>query len=95
MKIYKEIKQIAKKIDQFSYLIEQLKNKGIDPGGLEWYSVEFVTLSKEDKERFKANGGETDDYFVEQTGYCEDHYHGNLYFKTDVPTQYVKVHYNC
>ena len=39
------------------------------------------------------NCGLTDDlYYCDQyTGWCEDDFHGTLYFKTDVPGQYVAV----
>lgn len=39
------------------------------------------------------NSGLVDDlYYCDQhTGYCEDYFFGTLYFKTDVPGQYVAV----
>ena len=96
MKIYKEIKQIAKKKEQIKSLVTELTNKGVDIDGIEWWSAEFVTLSKKAIEYFKSHNGETDEYFVDQsTGYSEDDYFGYLYFKTDVPAQYVRVYYEC
>lgn len=39
--------------------------------------------------------GVTDEYYVDQwAGYAEDDYHGELYFKTNVPGQYVRVHFD-
>ncbi len=39
------------------------------------------------------NGGLVDDlyYCCQHTGYCEDDYYGMLYFKTNVPGQFVAV----
>jgi hypothetical protein len=96
MKIYKEIKQIAENIEQIKVLVTELANKGVDIDGIEWWTAEFVLLSKDDIEYFKSHNGETEEYFVDQsTGYCGDDYFGYLYFKTDVPAQYVKVYYEC
>lgn len=39
------------------------------------------------------NGGLVDDdyYCRQHTGCCEDDYYGELYFKTDVPGQFVEI----
>ena len=38
------------------------------------------------------NGYAEEDYYCcQHTGYCEDCYYGTLYFKTDVPGQFVAV----
>ena len=94
MKIYTEITEITKCIQKINTLIEKLDaDYGFDDFGIDWTTAEFVSLDNEDIERFKNIKGVTDDYFVDQwTGYCEDDLHGKLYFKTDVPGQYVKVY---
>lgn len=41
-------------------------------------------------------GAVNDEYYCEQhCGYCEDDYYGNLFFKTNVPGQFVKVPFAC
>lgn len=93
MNVYKEIKEIAKYVSKIKLLAESLSNQ-IDTEGIDWNSAQIVTLDEEDIEHFKNTRGETDDYFVDQwTGYCEDDFYGNLYFKTNVKGQYVKVHF--
>lgn len=100
MKIYKEIKKIAGMLAQIGHLINLLKQKGLDIDGIHWLEAQLVSgLSVkgeylcEGDERIAQESGE---HFVNQwTGYCEDDYYGYLYFKTDVPGQYVKVYYEC
>lgn len=90
MNVYKEIKEIAKAMAKVKHLAEKISEK-IDTDGINWASAEFVNLDKEDIKSFGSKGT-TEDYFVDQwVGYCEDDYHGFLYFKTDVPSQYVRV----
>lgn len=99
MKIYNEARKIAVKAAQIKRLGEELE-KRIDVEGADWYNAELVCgVSERDGYLFE---GETriaehaDDYYVNQwTGYCEDDYHGYMYFKTDVPGQYVRVYYEC
>ena len=92
MEIYKEIKEIAKAMAKVKHLAEKISEK-IDTEGFDWASAEFVSLDKEDIKHFGFEGT-TDEYFVDQwTGYCEDDYHGYLYFKTDVPGQFVRVYF--
>lgn len=92
MEIYKEIKEIAKAMAKVKHLAEKISEK-IDTEGFDWASAEFVSLDKEDIKHFGFEGT-TEDYYVDQwTGYCEDDYHGYLYFKTDVPGQYVRVYF--
>jgi len=60
-----------------------------------WREQLIPTYGKEDIDHFKNTNGVTEEYFVDQwTGYCEDDFHGELYFKTDVPGQYVRVHFD-
>lgn len=93
MNEYKEIKKIAKAMAKVKYLVEKISEK-IDAEGIDWTSAEFVNLSKKNIEHFGIEGT-TEDYYVEQwAGYLEDDFHGYLYFKTDVPAQYVKVRFD-
>lgn len=97
MNVYKEIKEIAKCVSKINSLIEKInKENGEIAEGLDWYTAEFVTLTKEDIKHFKDRHCETEDYYVDQhTGYCEDDFYGHVYFKTDVPAQYIKIHFFC
>lgn len=55
-----------------------------------------MSLSKEEIQDFRDSGDENDDYFVSQsTGWTCDDYYGHLWFKTDVPGQYVRVYFEC
>lgn len=94
MNIFKEVKEIAKKNAQIKFLIDKLSNE-TDTEDVDWTTAEFVSLSKEDINRFKLSNSETEDCFVYQrTGYVEDNFYGWLYFKTDVPGQYVRVYFS-
>lgn len=97
MTIYKEIKRIAILNDKLRRFIELIDSKYGDIGeGVDWNTAELVTLSKKDIQNFRESGNETDDYFVAQsTGYLCDDFYGHLWFKTDVPGQYVKVYFEC
>lgn len=96
MKIYKEIKEIAKCRAKMNRMVENLQDKGLDPEGIAWFTAQFVTLKKKDIENFKYTNGVTEDYFVSQScGYLGDDYSGHLYFKTSVPGQYVRVYFEC
>ena len=93
MNKYKEIKEIAKCVAKMKRLVDQLEDK-LDTDGIDWGTAEFVTLSKEDRRHFENTNGVTEDYYTKQyTGYLGDDYYGWLYFATDVPGQYVKVHF--
>ena len=95
MKVYDEVKYIAMCMEKMYRLAKKLGDKGFDNEGINWTTATFVTLDKEDIEHFKDTNGVTEDYFVDQwTGYSEDDYHGELYFKTKVPGQYVRVHFD-
>lgn len=97
--IYKEIKRIACLSAQINRLVYILAER-FDDYGIDWYSAELVSgLTVGERGLYR---GETciaewcDDYFVNQrTGYCEDDYYGHLYFRTDVPGQYVRVSFAC
>lgn len=98
MKIYPELKKIAGRNESVKRLGEKLSEK-IDCDGLCLESAYFITGCKERGGHLYKDGGRLDncglvgdDYYCEQhTGYCEDDYHGTLYFKTNVPGQFVAV----
>lgn len=98
MPIYKAAKRIACLNAQLARQVE-LMSQEIDSDGIEWYSAELVSgltvrngkLYREDIPVAKW----ADEYFVNQSqGYIEDNYYGWLYFRTDVPGQYVRVHFD-
>lgn len=92
MKIYKDIKKIVKCMSKVQRLAEKLENSDLDCDGIDWHTAELVSLTKGQIRVFE----ETEDYFVDQSqGYIEDNFYGHLYFKTDVPGQYVKVYFEC
>lgn len=95
MNIHREIEEIWECIEKVRTLATQLAEK-IGVEGVCWADPTIVTLDQEAIDRFKENDGETDDYFVDQwTGYCEDDYCGNLYFKTDTPNTFIMFSYHC
>lgn len=98
MIIIPEIKKIAgcnDKIERLSAIVAQK----IDADDLDLNYAYFVTGCKEKDGHLYRDGhcldneGIVEDlYYCEQyTGYCEDDYHGTLYFKTNVPGQFVAV----
>ena len=98
MIIIPELKKIAGLNDRIRHLAEKASEK-MDADGLDLQSAYLVCGCKakgghlyKDKHRLD-NYGLTDDlYYCDQyTGYCEDDFYGTLYFKTDVPGQYVAV----
>lgn len=94
MNTFKEVKEIAKCVSKIGTLVDRLKDY-IDTDGINWYTAVFVSLDKDDIEHFENSNGVTEEYFVNQwTGYSADDYYGELYFKTDVPGQYVRVHFH-
>lgn len=94
MEAFNEVKEIALRVSEIGTLVDKLEDY-IDTEGINWYTAAFVSLDKEDIEHFEKTNGVTESYFVDQwTGYAEDDYHGELYFKTDVPGQYVRVHFD-
>lgn len=100
MKIYKEVKKIACKVAQVDCLIKMIAEKLDDVEGIDWHNARLIDgLTVKGKYLYEGSSRiaeEADDYYVNQwTGYCEDDYYGYLYFKIDVPGQYVKVYYEC
>ena len=47
MKTYKEVKEIAKRVDQTRGFIKKLEDEGLDIEGIEWWSARLVGLDKE------------------------------------------------
>lgn len=98
MIIIPEIKRVAGlnvRIERLSKIIAEK----MDADGLDFRSAYFVDGCKERNGHLYSNGeqldrdGLVDDlYYCEQyTGYCEDDFYGTLYFKTNVPGQFVAV----
>lgn len=101
MNIYPEIKQIVELNEKITQLIEKLSSQ-LDVDGCDFYDAYFVENceeinnhlydSKENQLDNDSYGLIDDDYYCCQyTGYCEDDFYGTLYFKTDVPGQFVAV----
>ena len=93
MKIYKEIKEIAKCNSKIERLIDKLSERFDVGDDIEWNTAIFVSMKDEDLKRLDLVD---DDYYSDHhKGYWEDGFYGWLYFKTDVPGQYVRVHFQC
>lgn len=97
MNIYSEIKKIAEKNESIKRLGEKLYKK-VDCDGLILEKAHFVTGCKEYKGHLYKDGQrldrgglvDNDYYYAQRIGYCDD-YNGTLYFKTNVPGQFVAV----
>lgn len=93
MNIYKEIKEIAKCNSKIERLVDKLSEKFDVGEDIEWDTAIFVSMKDEDLKRLDLVD---DDYYSDHhKGYWEDDFYGWLYFKTDVPGQYVRVHFQC
>lgn len=98
MTVFPEIKKIAGLNDRITRLCKILNEK-LEDEGIDWRSAYFVNGCKERNGHLYCNGeqldrdGLVDDlyYCTQYTGYCEDDYYGTLYFKTNVPGQFVAV----
>jgi len=99
MIVIPEIKKIAAANDKRDRLAKIVDEK-IDADGMDFECAYFVTGCKEknghlfnkDGHQLDKDGLVDDLYYCEQyTGYCEDDYYGTLYFKTNVPGQFVAV----
>lgn len=99
MNIYPEIKKIAGANAKVNRLAKILAEK-IDVDGCCFQSAYIVNGCKEKdghlywkgEQLDNCKGPVDDDYYCCQyNGYCEDCYHGTLYFKTNVPGQFVAV----
>ena len=98
MTIIPELKKIAGLNDKIRRLAEKASEK-MEADGLDLQSAYLVSGCKVKGNHLYQDGcrldnyGLTDDlYYCDQyTGYCEDDFYGTLYFKTDVPGQYVAI----
>ena len=98
MNIYPELKQIAGATAKIGRLAQKV-NERLDVEGLDFSSAYIINGCSEknghlyqDGERLDNYGLVDDDYYCSQyTGYCEDDYYGTLYFKTNVPGQFVAI----
>ena len=98
MKVIPELKKIASLNDKISRLCEIVAEKTDASGFLIGEAYLVSGCKKKGKHLYKNgfrldNSGLVDDlyYCNQHTGYCEDHFYGTLYFRTDVPGQYVAV----
>ncbi len=98
MNIYPEIKKIAEAIQKVKHLSKIIADK-IDTKGLDFTAAYLIDGCKEkDGHLYRNgirldNGGLVDDdcYCEQYTGYLEDDFYGVVYFKTNVPCQFVAV----
>lgn len=98
MEIYPELKKIASLNDKIKRLAAAFEEK-CGAEGLYLQGAHFITGCKEKNGHLYKEGERLDNcgiadneyYCLQYTGYCEDSYHGTLYFKTDVPGQFVAV----
>jgi hypothetical protein len=98
MIVMPEIAKIAGLNAKIKHLAGILENK-MDTDGLDFQNAYFVNGCKE-KNRHLYQGDSRLDrdglvdnlyYCCQYTGYCEDDFYGTLYFKTNVPGQFVAV----
>lgn len=95
MIIYPEIKKIAGALRKIERLSATLAGK-IDADGLDFKSCYLVNGCKEVKGHLYKQGYRIDTGGLLDDAYysfknCEDYYFGALYFKTNVPGQFVAV----
>ena len=98
MKVIPELKKIAGLNDKINHLAQKVAQQ-IDADGLNLDGAYLVTGCSVKGKHPYQNGGRLDNcglvddlYFCNQhTGYCEDYFYGTLFFKTDVPGQFVAV----
>lgn len=104
MNIYPEIKQIVELNEKITHLIEKLSSQ-LDVDGCDFNDAYFVKNCEEiSNHLYDSEGNQLDNdsyglidsdyYCCQYRGYCEDDFHGTLYFKTDVPGQFVAIPFN-
>lgn len=101
MIIFPEMKKIAGLNAAVERLAEKLAIKlyDIDLEGLDFSKAYLVNGCKEKKGHLFCGSKRLDNYGLvddlyycnQHTGYLEDDYYGTLYFKTNVPGQFVAV----
>lgn len=97
-----ELKKIAAANDKIEKLSKIVETK-IDTDDLWLKGATLIDGCSEKNGHLFQNGhqldkdGLVDDlYYCDQhCGYCEDDYYGTLYFKTNVPGQFVAVPFHC
>lgn len=98
MNIHKEFKEIAKLNQKRDKLINKIEEK-VDTCGYDYTRAYLISGCKEkdghlyrNGKRLDNNGLVDDDYYCRQhTGMLGDDFYGTLFFKTDVPGQFVAV----
>lgn len=102
MRLYPEVKKIANKMAQIKRLIELLnENLYFDPEGMDFTTATLVSGLRGKKDGLYDSDNNciaeyTDDFYVNQsTGYLGDDFSGYVYFKTDVPGQFVRIWFEC
>lgn len=98
MRVYPEFKKVAGACEKIRKLGETLSAK-FDVDGLNLFEAQLLFGCTEKNGHLYQNGRrldncglQNDEYYCEQhAGYCEDYYYGTLYFKTNVPGQFVSV----
>lgn len=98
MIIIPELKKIAGANAKIKRLAEIVGQK-MDTDGLELENAYLISGCSakgehlyQDGHRLDNSGLVDDLYYCDQhQGYCEDYFYGTLYFKTNVPGQYVAV----
>lgn len=98
MNVYKEIKEMAKANAKIHRLANVLKDK-IDVDGLDWSGARIINGCSERNGHLYSKYGQIDNsgivdddyYCCQHNGYCEDDFYGTVYFKTNVPGEFVAV----
>lgn len=98
MNIYPELKKIAGANEKINQLAKKLTSQ-IECDGLMLEQAHLISGCKEKNGHLYQGGGRLDnsglvddDYYCRQhTGYLGDDFYGTLYFKTNVPGQFVAV----
>lgn len=98
MKVYPEVKKIAALNHKMQVLCEKLNEK-IDCDGLNLTNAYLISGCSEknghlyqDGKKLDNSGPVDNEYYCKQyTGVCEDDFYGTMYFKTDVPGQFIAV----
>ena len=98
MNIYPELKKIAGANAKIDRLVKKVSEK-LYADGLELGSAHLINGCSEKNGHLYQNGHRLDNYGLvddnyycrQFAGYCEDYFYGTLYFKTNVPGQFVAI----
>ena len=94
---WKVLKKLAKLNTRRYRLMDQItERKDFDASDLMLEAAELITGCVERNNKLYRNGellgtDEGEYYCRQYQGYCEDSYYGNVYFKTDVPGEFVRI----